>query len=72
MRDVGIFTWEDEREPGCGMSIPLLDIPCGTVFPKPDFYAGLMVLNLDPVFCDDCAKVEEARMFQKVYPMGAK
>ena len=64
------FILEDEFEPGCDRDIPILDIPCGAVFPKPDFYAGFMAYNLDPIFCDDCAREDQADRYYKTYPMG--
>ena len=64
------FLLEDELEPGCLKYIPILDIPCGSVFPKPDYYAGFMVLNLDPIFCDDCNRVDQANRYYKTYPAG--
>jgi len=62
------FILEDELEPGCDRDIPILDIPCGAVFPKPDFYRGFMVLNLDPIFCDECSIVDQAKRYHKTYP----
>ena len=64
------FILEEEFEPGCDRDIPILDIPCGAVFPKPDLYAGFMVYNLDPIFCDDCAREDQADRYYKTYPMG--
>ena len=64
------FILEDEFEPGCDRDIPILDIPCGVVFPKPDFYSGFITYNLDPIFCDDCARVDQARRYNRTYPIG--
>ena len=64
------FILEDELEPGCTKDIPVLDIPCGAIFPKPDIYSGFMVYNLDPIFCDACAKIDQANRYYKTYPEG--
>ena len=64
------FILEDEFEPGCDRDIPILDIPCGVVFPKPDFYAGFITYNLDPIFCDECARVDQAKRYNRTYPIG--
>ena len=66
------FILEDELEPGCMKDIPILDIPCGAVFPKPDIYRGLLIYNLDPIFCDECSITDQAKLYQKVYPEGVK
>ena len=65
------FILEDELEPGCMAIVPIMDIPCGTVFPKPMPYA-YPVFNLDPLYCDECFKAEEYKRFLKVYPGGSE
>ena len=64
------FILEDELEPGCFKDIPILDIPCGVVFPKPDFYAGFITYNQDHIFCDECARVDQAKRYNRTYPIG--
>ena len=61
------FIWEDERTIGCSLPIPILDIPCGTVVPKPDPFEAF-VINLDPLLCDSCNLAEEQRLLEKIFP----
>ena len=63
------FMREDEIELGCLKDIPVLDIPCGLIYPKlATHFTGYYIFNLDPVFCDNCARMEQDDRFNKIYP----
>tara|TARA_R110002020_G_scaffold106249_1_gene247362 strand:+ start:302 stop:520 length:219 start_codon:yes stop_codon:yes gene_type:complete len=71
MKDLGIFTWEDERFIGCGILVDGIEMPCGTVMPMPLWMpARNVAYNLDPILCHSCHTTETARLIHKIYPMG--
>ena len=61
------FIWEDERTIGGSLPIPILDIPCGTVVPKPDTFEAF-VIKLVQLLCDSCKLAEEERLLEKTFP----
>lgn len=61
------FIWEDERAIGCGTMLELIEIPCGTVVPRPDPFEAF-VINLDPLLCENCNLAEEQRLLAKIFP----